>query len=132
MRIGFIGLGMMGRGMAANLQKGGHQLIVHDLRRAAADPYLAKGAVWADSPRAVAEQSEVVFTSLPVPADVENVALGPNGLDGTMPELRVNMERAEIAARCIPGFHSWRQPARVEPLSDLLGRRLGLAPADSP
>ena len=55
MKIGFIGLGMMGSGMAANLQKAGHDLVVHDLRRAAAEPYLAAGAVWADSPRAVAE-----------------------------------------------------------------------------
>ena len=48
MKIGFIGLGMMGSGMAANLQKAGHDLVVHDLRRAAAEPYLAAGAVWAD------------------------------------------------------------------------------------
>ena len=54
MRVGFIGLGMMGKGMAANLQKAGHQLVVHDLNRAAAEPFLAKGAEWADSPRAVA------------------------------------------------------------------------------
>ena len=80
MKIGFIGLGMMGSGMAANLQKAGHQLVVHDLRRAAAEPYLAAGAVWADSPRAVAEQSEVVFTSLPGPPEVEAVALGDNGI----------------------------------------------------
>jgi 3-hydroxyisobutyrate dehydrogenase-like beta-hydroxyacid dehydrogenase len=80
MKVGFIGLGMMGKGMAANLRKAGHQLIVHDIRRAAAEPYLANGAVWADSPKAVGEQAEVVFTSLPVPADVEAVAIGPNGL----------------------------------------------------
>src|SRR5712671_7974978 len=80
MKIGFIGLGMMGSGMAANLQKAGHDLVVHDLRRAAAEPYLAKGAVWADTPRAVAEAAEVVFTSLPGPPEVEAVALGENGL----------------------------------------------------
>ena len=80
MKVGFIGLGMMGKGMAANLQKAGHRLIVHDIRRAAAEPYLANGAAWADSPKAVGEQAEVVFTSLPVPADVEAVALGANGL----------------------------------------------------
>jgi 3-hydroxyisobutyrate dehydrogenase len=80
MKIGFIGLGMMGSGMAANLQKAGHELVVHDLRRAAAEPYLAAGAVWADTPRAVAEASEVVFTSLPGPPEVEAVALGDNGL----------------------------------------------------
>jgi 3-hydroxyisobutyrate dehydrogenase-like beta-hydroxyacid dehydrogenase len=84
MKIGFIGLGMMGSGMAANLQKAGHDLIVHDLRRAAAEPYLAIGAVWADSPRAVAEASEIVFTSLPGPPEVEAVALGPDGLLAAM------------------------------------------------
>src|SRR5580700_6412777 len=87
MRVGFIGLGMMGKGMAANLQKAGHQLTVHDLNRAAAEPFLAKGAEWANSPRAVAEACEVIFTSLPVPADVEAVALGPNGLiEGMKPD----------------------------------------------
>src|SRR5436190_23532629 len=86
MKIGFIGLGMMGSGMAANLQKAGHDLLVHDLRRAAAEPYLAAGAVWADSPRAVAEASEVVFTSLPGPPEVEAVAVGADGLlEGMQP-----------------------------------------------
>ncbi|MGC2199913.1 MAG: NAD(P)-binding domain-containing protein, partial [Stellaceae bacterium] len=70
MKIGFIGLGMMGSGMAANLQRAGHDLIVHDLRRIAAEPYLTAGAVWADTPRAVAEAAEVVFTSLPGPPEV--------------------------------------------------------------
>jgi 3-hydroxyisobutyrate dehydrogenase len=87
MKVGFIGLGMMGKGMAANLQNAGHQLVVYDLRRAAAEPYLAKGAIWADSPKAVGEQSEAVFLSLPVPADVEAVAIGPNGLiEGMKPD----------------------------------------------
>jgi 3-hydroxyisobutyrate dehydrogenase len=87
MRIGFIGLGMMGKGMAANLQKAGHDLVVHDLSRAAAEPFLAKGAVWANSPKEVAAASEIVFTSLPVPADVEAVALGANGLiEGMRPD----------------------------------------------
>src|SRR5246127_1345079 len=87
MRVGFIGLGMMGKGMAANLQKAGHDLVVHDLSRAAAEPFLTKGAVWANSPKQVAEQTEVIFTSLPVPADVEQVALGPNGLiEGMRPD----------------------------------------------
>jgi 3-hydroxyisobutyrate dehydrogenase len=87
MRVGFIGLGMMGKGMAANLQKAGHTLTVHDLNRAAAEPFLAKGATWANSPREVAAASEVIFTSLPVPADVEAVALGAGGLiEGMKPD----------------------------------------------
>jgi len=75
MRIGFIGLGTMGRHMASNLIKAGHELTVHDVRREAAEPHVKAGARWADSPRAVAEASEVVFTSLPEPKDVEAVAL---------------------------------------------------------
>jgi 3-hydroxyisobutyrate dehydrogenase-like beta-hydroxyacid dehydrogenase len=80
MKVGFIGLGTMGAGMAANLQKAGHDLVVHDLRRAAAERHLAAGAVWADTPKALAEQVEIVFTSLPGPPEVEAVALGANGL----------------------------------------------------
>ena len=80
MQIGFIGLGMMGAGMASNLQKAGHQLVVHDLSRQAASRHLANGATWAESPRAVAEAVDVVFTSLPTPADVEKVGTGEDGL----------------------------------------------------
>jgi len=84
MQLGFIGLGTMGASMAANLQKAGHKLIVFDISRAAAEPHLAAGAVWAASPRAVAEASEIVFTSLPGPPEVEQVALGADGLLGGM------------------------------------------------
>jgi 3-hydroxyisobutyrate dehydrogenase-like beta-hydroxyacid dehydrogenase len=80
MKVGFIGLGTMGRGMAANLQKAGCELVVTDIVRDAATPFLEKGAVWADTPKAVAEASDVVFTSLPTPADVEAVGFGENGL----------------------------------------------------
>jgi 3-hydroxyisobutyrate dehydrogenase len=80
MKIGFIGLGMMGRGMAANLQKAGYALVVHDLTRQAASHHLANGAMWAETPRAVAEACDLVFTSLPTPADVEEVGLGAQGL----------------------------------------------------
>jgi 3-hydroxyisobutyrate dehydrogenase len=80
MRIGFIGLGNMGGPMALNLIKAGHTLIVHDARREAAAEHLAKGATWADSPRAVARASELILTSLPGPKEVEAVALGPDGI----------------------------------------------------
>ena len=80
MKIGFIGLGTMGRHMAANLIAAGHELVVNDLRREAGDPHLAAGATWADTPVEVAEQADVVFTSLPGPPEVESVALGEAGL----------------------------------------------------
>ena len=80
MQLGFIGLGTMGASMAANLQKAGHQLVVHDIRRTNAEPHLGAGARWAATPRQVAEAVEVVFTSLPGPPEVESVALGAEGL----------------------------------------------------
>jgi 3-hydroxyisobutyrate dehydrogenase len=80
MRIGFIGLGIMGSSMALNARAAGHELTVHDLRRDAAAPHLAAGAKWADSPRLAAEGAEVVFTSLPGPREVESVALAEAGL----------------------------------------------------
>jgi 3-hydroxyisobutyrate dehydrogenase len=87
MEIGFIGLGTMGGKMAANLQKAGYRLVVHDSRRDAAAPHLAAGAVWAATPRQVAEAAEAVFTSLPGPAEVEAVTFGENGLlAGVRPE----------------------------------------------
>src|SRR6267154_6311893 len=80
MVVGFVGLGTMGSRMAANVQKAGLKLLVHDLHRQAASHHLAAGAIWADSPRALAGEADVIFTSLPEPSDVEAVALGPDGL----------------------------------------------------
>jgi 3-hydroxyisobutyrate dehydrogenase-like beta-hydroxyacid dehydrogenase len=80
MHVGFIGLGTMGAGMATNLQKAGHTLVVHDVRRQNAGVHLQAGARWADTPKAVAEACEVVFLSLPGPPEVEAVALGKDGL----------------------------------------------------
>jgi len=80
MQVGFIGLGIMGASMAANLQKAGYQLVVHDIREASATSHLSAGAKWTESPKSVAAQSEVIFTSLPGPPEVETVALGSNRL----------------------------------------------------
>jgi 3-hydroxyisobutyrate dehydrogenase-like beta-hydroxyacid dehydrogenase len=79
-QVGFIGLGIMGASMAANLQKAGYQLVVHDVRRDSAAAHLEAGARWAASPREVGEASEIVFTSLPGPTEFESVALGKDGL----------------------------------------------------
>ena len=78
--VGFIGLGIMGGRMAANLQNAGYKLVVHDLQRQAASHHLNAGAAWADNPRALAGRSDVIFSSLPEPSDVESVGLGPHGL----------------------------------------------------
>ena len=80
MRIGFIGLGAMGNPMAANLQKAGYELTIHDIRREQGRNLEDTGAVWATSPAETAERSDVVMLSLPGPVQVESVVLGENGV----------------------------------------------------
>jgi 2-hydroxy-3-oxopropionate reductase len=79
-RVGYIGLGLMGSGMARNLMKAGHSLVVHNRSRAIVDEFASEGATPATTPREVAEQSDFVFTNLPDSPDVELVALGPDGV----------------------------------------------------
>ena len=79
MNIGFIGLGIMGSRMAANLQKAGHSVALFNRTRAKAEPLLAAGAHWANSPACLAAEVEVVITMLAHPAAVESAALGPDG-----------------------------------------------------
>ena len=86
MKLGFIGVGFMGRHMARNLAKGGHDLTIFDIRKEAADELISMGATWANSPREVAAASEVIFTSLPRPENVEEIAVGEGGiLSGAAP-----------------------------------------------
>src|SRR5579883_227737 len=80
MRVGFIGIGTMGVGISANIKKAGHEMVVHDARRQAAEKICAAGAKWADSPKQVAAESEIVFTSLPGPPQFEAVVKGDKGL----------------------------------------------------
>jgi len=80
MRVGFIGVGNMGAPMAGFVREAGFPLVVHDLRRDAAAPLLERGAVWADSPRDVAAQCDVVCVCVPGPADMRTVVLGAGGV----------------------------------------------------
>jgi len=78
--IGFIGLGIMGRPMAKNLLKAGYPLVVHNRSRAPVDELVRAGARASTSPREVAAQCEVLVTMLPNSPDVEQVALGKDGI----------------------------------------------------
>ena len=80
MEVGFIGIGRMGSNMARYILEGGYNLTVHDLRKEAAAHLLEKGAKWTDTPRAVAETCDIVFSSLPSPEDVQKVVYGVDGL----------------------------------------------------
>jgi 3-hydroxyisobutyrate dehydrogenase len=118
-RIGFIGLGMMGSHMVANLQKAGHDLAIYDVRREAGEPALKRGARWAETPADAARQSEIVMTSLPGPKEVEDVALGANGvIHGAQPG-------------CFYVDLSTSSPTLIRRIHQVLGER-GVRVADAP
>jgi 2-hydroxy-3-oxopropionate reductase len=80
LKVGYIGLGLMGKSIARNILKAGFPLVLHNRSRAAVDELVAEGAVAANSPKEVAGQVDVVFTNLPDTPDVEKVVLGKNGV----------------------------------------------------
>ena len=80
MKVGYIGLGVMGGPMALNLLKAGFDLVVNDIDRDKATPQIEAGATWADTPREVAESVDIIFTSVPGPPQVKAVAKGETGL----------------------------------------------------
>ena len=109
MRMGFIGLGNLGKHLAASLLREGFTVTVHDLDKAAAEDLLAAGASWADSPKALAATSDSVVTCLPSPRAVDAVMTGPEGVlaglasGGTWVEMSTNDQHeiqrlAELAA----------------------------------
>jgi 3-hydroxyisobutyrate dehydrogenase len=131
MKVGFIGLGTMGASMASNLQKAGYDLVVNDTRPDAAKPHVAAGAEWVDTPRAVGEAAEVVFSSLPGPVEVEAVARGENGLmsgmkkGGAFFDLSTNsptVVRAIYAAFAEKGLHMLDAPVSGGPRGAASGK----------
>ena len=80
LKVGYIGLGLMGKSIARNILKAGFPVVVHNRSRGAVDELVAEGAVAANSPREVAGQVDVVFTNLPDTPDVDKVVLGENGI----------------------------------------------------
>ena len=80
MKVGFIGVGFMGQHMAKHILDGGHDLTIYDISETAAKNLVKAGAKSLSSPSEVAAVSEVIFTSLPTPQDVEQVVLGEGGI----------------------------------------------------
>ena len=96
MKVGFIGLGVMGAPMAENIVRGGHELTVYDRSPEAVARLVKAGARAAANPREVGAASEIVVTMLPEPQHVEQVVLGPDGLAETLPKGGIVIEMSTI------------------------------------
>jgi 2-hydroxy-3-oxopropionate reductase len=119
MKIGFIGLGIMGKPMAANLIKAGHELVVSTHNEAAASELAELGASTARTPREIAGQVQLLITMLPNSPQVRDVALGPDGIvDGARPDL-IYVDMSSIA------------PAVAQEVAQALGER-GVKMLDAP
>jgi 3-hydroxyisobutyrate dehydrogenase len=96
-RLGWIGTGVMGASMCGHLLDKGFAVTTYNRTRSRTEPLLAKGAKWADSPKAVAEASDVIFTIVGYPSDVRDVVLSPQGtLAGCKPgNILVDMTTSE-------------------------------------
>src|SRR5262249_37720213 len=101
MRVGFIGLGIVGRPMARNLLRAGHTLVVHDLQPSAGEALLAEGAAWASRAGEVAAASAVVVTSLAGPREVEAVALGEGGILAAAAPGLIYLDATTVGPACI-------------------------------
>ena len=122
LKVGYIGLGLMGKSMALNILKAGFPVVIHNRSQSAVDELVAEGAIRAMSPKEVAEQVDVVFTNLPDSPDVELVALGENGIiegahDGLIfvdnstikpASARMIAEKLVHQRRCSPWMHQFR------------------------
>jgi 2-hydroxy-3-oxopropionate reductase len=104
LRVGYIGLGLMGKSIARNILKAGFPLVVHNRSQAAVDELVNEGAVRASSPAQAAENADVVFTNLPDTPDVELVVFGSNGIIRSAREGMIFVDNSTIkpaAARSI-------------------------------
>ena len=104
--VGFIGLGTMGREMAANLLRAGHAVRAHDVMPAAVDALAAQGAIPAASVAEAAEGADIVVTMLPDTPQVEEVVYGPGGLLAAPPRGRLVVDMSTIAPQAVRRMHA--------------------------
>lgn len=97
MKLGFIGLGIMGRPMAKNLLKAGYELIVVDMNKSAVEELVSAGADSASTPAEVASKVDIIITMLPNSPHVKTVALGENGLIESAKKGKVLIDMSSIA-----------------------------------
>ena len=119
MKVGFIGLGNVGGKLAGSLQRNGFELTVRDLDHEAAEPFLAQGAAWAESPKQMAEAVDLVITCLPSPAASAAVMEAEDGLLAGLSQSKIWLEM------------STTDEAEVRRLAELVEAR-GAIPLDGP
>jgi 2-hydroxymethylglutarate dehydrogenase len=119
MKIGFIGIGQMGKHMSRRILEGGYDLTINDLNKAAGAFLIEKGAKWANTPQVLAQSCEIIFMSLPTPKDVEDVVFGQNGL-------KSGWKRGDIVVDM-----STNSPSTIRQISED-GRRSGVVVLDAP
>jgi 3-hydroxyisobutyrate dehydrogenase len=119
MNIGWIGTGVMGASMAIHLVQSGHQLTVFSRTKQKAEALLARGAQWRDTPRAVAQASEICFTIVGYPRDVEEIYTAPGGILS-------GLQSGSVAVDCTTG-----SPSLAARLASI-GAERGIAVLDAP
>jgi 3-hydroxyisobutyrate dehydrogenase len=100
-RIGFIGLGMMGKPMAQRLIDGGYQLVVFNRTKAKADELIQQGAKWADNPKSVIEQSDTVISMISTPEVLREIVLEKNGILGGASEGKTHIDMSTVSPAII-------------------------------
>ena len=105
MKIGFIGLGTMGGRMANSLHNAGHEMFVNDIRPEAVAPHVARGATFTPTAREIGAAADVIFTSLPGPAEFTDVTIGVNGLVHGMSRGKVLFDLTTNSPTTIRALH---------------------------
>ena len=119
LKVGYIGLGLMGKPIARNIMRAGFPLVIHNRSRAAVDELVKGGAVPADNPADVAKKVDIIFTNLPDSPDVEKVALGKNGIVEGAHDGLIFVDNSTI------------KPATARRIADELGK-VGVSCLDAP
>jgi len=119
LKVGYIGLGLMGKPIARNILRAGYPLVVHNRSRDSVNELVKEGAVPAENPAQVARQVDVIFTNLPDSPDVEKVALGKDGVFEGAHEGLIFVDNSTI------------KPATARIIADKLGK-VGVACLDAP
>ena len=115
MKVGFIGLGIMGKPMCRNLMKAGYEAVVYNRSKASVEELAAEGAQAAGSPAEVAENCQVIITMLPNSPQVREVCLGENGIASA-----ANRSAVESQRRSTEQFLLWSEEAKRTSISTMI------------